>query len=116
MKQMLLALSLLSTVLPAQSAPSGSVHATASASVRVTYGEISMPTYEHAGRELQPPLFPSSAVTGLYPFPTYKMPLKPGPKPQVYKAVFVENEYLKLTYLCHLQCIYTNSQNQNDSK
>jgi tetratricopeptide (TPR) repeat protein len=99
MKRMLLALFLSSTVLSAQSAGPKGPHVATSASVRVTYGEIAMPTYEHTGRELQPPLFPSSAVTGLYPFPTYKMPLKPEPKPQTYKAVFIENEYLKLTYL-----------------
>jgi hypothetical protein len=62
-------------------------------------GFITIPTYEHTGRELQPPLFAGSALVGLYPFPTYKMPLKTPPEPKRYKAIFVENEYLKLTYV-----------------
>ena len=48
---------------------------------------------------MEPPLFANSTVAGMYPFTTYLMPFKPdGPKPQTYKAIFVENEYLKLTY------------------
>ena len=62
-------------------------------------GFITIPTYEHTGRELQPPLFAGSALVGLYPFPTYKMPLKTPPEPKRYKAIYVENEYLKLTYV-----------------
>jgi tetratricopeptide (TPR) repeat protein len=67
--------------------------------VSVTDGTITMETYEHSGRELQPPLFADSALVGIYPFPTYKMPLKATPTPIEYKAIFVENEYLKLTYV-----------------
>jgi len=63
-------------------------------------GTITVPTYEHSGRELEPPLFASSTVTGMYPFTTYLMPFKAdGPRPKTYKAIFVENEYLKLTYI-----------------
>ena len=39
-------------------------------------GTITIPTYEHSGRELEPPLFASSTVTGMYPFTTYLMPFK----------------------------------------
>ena len=46
-------------------------------------GTLTIPTYEHTGRELEPPLFRDSTVTGMYPFTTYIMPLKAnGPKPQ----------------------------------
>jgi tetratricopeptide (TPR) repeat protein len=66
-------------------------------------GTLTIPTYEHTGRELEPPLFRDSTVTGMYPFTTYTMPFKAnGPKPQTYRAIFVENEYLKLTYLPEL--------------
>ena len=68
-------------------------------SVSVTNGTITMETYENSGRELQPPLFADSALVGIYPFPTYKMPLKAAPSPRRYSAIFVENEYLKLTYV-----------------
>jgi tetratricopeptide (TPR) repeat protein len=70
--------------------------------ITVTEGEVTMPTYEHAGRELQPPLFADSAVTGVYPFPTYKMPLSAKPVERKYKAIFVESDSLKLTYLPEL--------------
>jgi len=63
-------------------------------------GAITVSTYEHSGRELQPPLFASSTVTGMYPFTTYLMPFKAdGPKPRTYATVVLENEYLKLTYI-----------------
>jgi tetratricopeptide (TPR) repeat protein len=66
-------------------------------------GTLTIPTYEHTGRELEPPLFRDSTVTGMYPFTTYLMPFKAdGPKPQIYRAIFVENEYLKLTCLPEL--------------
>lgn len=68
-------------------------------SVSVTDGTITMETYENSGRELQPPLFADSALVGIYPFPTYKMPLKATPAQRQYQAIFVENEYLKLTYV-----------------
>lgn len=66
--------------------------------VSVTEGTITMPTYDPVERDSQPPLFSDSAVTGLYPFPTYSTDLKPGPNPRTYKTIFLENQYLKLTY------------------
>ncbi len=70
-----------------------------SATVTVSEGRIDMPAYEHVGRETQPPLFAGSTVGGMYPLPPFILPLKGEPKPRTYGAVFVENEYLKLTYL-----------------
>ena len=68
--------------------------------VRTWEGTVTVPTYQHTGREMEPPLFGNSTVTGLYPFPTFLMPFKAGgPKPYTYRAIFVENEYLKLTYI-----------------
>jgi tetratricopeptide (TPR) repeat protein len=73
------------------------------AAVKAYEGSVSIPTYEHSGRELQPPLFGNSTVTGLYPFTTFLMPFKSGgPEPRAYRAIFLENEYLKLTYLPEL--------------
>lgn len=66
-------------------------------------GILTIPTYEHSSRETEPPLFANSTLTGMYPFTTYVMPFKAdGPKPRTYAAIFVENEYLKLTYLPEL--------------
>ena len=62
-------------------------------------GKVSIPTYTHSGREPEPALFGNSTLSGLYPFTTYVMPFQGGPKPRDYQAVFVENEYLKLTYI-----------------
>ena len=68
--------------------------------VRSWEGVLTIPTYDHSGREMEPPLFSNSTVTGLYPFTTYLMPFKPdSPQPRTYRAIFVENEYLKLTYI-----------------
>jgi tetratricopeptide (TPR) repeat protein len=68
--------------------------------VRTYEGTLTIPTYEHTGRETQPPLFGNSTVSGMYPFTTYIMPFKPdGPKPRTYRAIFLENEYLKVTYV-----------------
>ncbi|HVX67587.1 MAG TPA: DUF5107 domain-containing protein, partial [Bryobacteraceae bacterium] len=68
--------------------------------VKAYEGTLTIPTYEHSGRETEPPLFGNSTVTGLYPFTTYLLPFTPGgPQPHTYQAIFVENEYLKLTYL-----------------
>ena len=67
--------------------------------VQSSEGEISIPTYEHVGREMEPPLFPSSVLAGMYPFTTYLLPYKGAPEPRKYDAVFLENEYLKLTYI-----------------
>ena len=72
----------------------------AAESVRSWEGSLTIPTYEHSGRETEPPLFANSSVTGMYPFTTYLLPFKPdGPRARTYKALFVENEYLKLTYV-----------------
>ncbi len=74
-----------------------------SASVKVSEGSLTIPTYEHVGRYMQPPLFSDSTLSGLYPFTTYKRQWKDGsPTPEKYPAVYVENEYLKLTYIPEL--------------
>jgi tetratricopeptide (TPR) repeat protein len=78
--------------------------ATAPEPVRSYEGTVTIPTYEHIGREMQPPLFANSTVTGMYPFTTYLAPFKPGPNPHTYKAIFLENEYLKLTYIPDFGC------------
>ena len=71
--------------------------------VTVSQGVLTIPTYQSPGRYLQPPLFPHSTLSGIYPFTTYRMPFKEGgPVPEKYPAVFVENEYLKLTYIPEL--------------
>ena len=68
--------------------------------VKVSEGAIEIPTYEFSGRETQPPLFPSSTIRGQYPFVPFVRPFRAQkPVPKRYRAVFVENEYLKLTYL-----------------
>ena len=68
--------------------------------VKAYEGEIELPSYEFSGRELEPPLFEVSTVPGKYPLPAFLKPYKPGgPKPAAYKAVFLENEYLKLTFV-----------------
>ena len=68
--------------------------------IRTWEEKVTIPTYTPSGRELEPALFAASSVTGLYPFTTYLMPYEPGgPKPRDYHAVFIENEYLRLTYL-----------------
>ena len=78
----------------------GTLAAEDPAAVRVYEGSLVIPTYEHSGRELEPALFPKSTVTGMYPFTTYLMPFQAeGPKPRDYRAIFVENQYLKLTYI-----------------
>lgn len=75
----------------------------ASTPIKVSEGDITIPTYEHVGRYLQPPLFPDSTMTGLYPFTTYKRAwTKDSPRPEKYHAIYVENEYLKLTYIPEL--------------
>lgn len=70
------------------------------ASVSVSEGTLVIPTYEPAGRELEPSLFPSSTVKGLYPFPSYlALSQDDRPKPKTYRAIIIENEYMKLTYI-----------------
>ena len=72
----------------------------AAAPVSVSEGALVIPTYQPTGRELEPALFPASTVTGLYPFPTYLSTFTPdSPKPKTYSAIFIENQYLKLTYI-----------------
>lgn len=71
--------------------------------ILVTEGTLVVPTYESTGREMEPPLFPSSTLTGLYPFPTYRATFREGdPHPKTYRTILVENEYLKLTYIPEL--------------
>jgi tetratricopeptide (TPR) repeat protein len=70
--------------------------------IKVSEGTVSIPSYEHTGRQTQPALFSDSTAGGLYPFVTYQGPFKGTPQPRTYPAVFIENEYLKLTYLTEL--------------
>jgi len=66
-------------------------------------GALTIPTYEPGARELEPALFSNSTVSGMYPFPSYLLPWREGsPAPQTYQAVFLENEFLRLTYLPEL--------------
>jgi tetratricopeptide (TPR) repeat protein len=74
-------------------------HAFAITPVKTYEGTITIPTYEHSAREMEPPLFANSAVAGMYPFTTFLMPYRPGPNPKQYPAIFLENEYLKITYI-----------------
>ena len=68
--------------------------------IRVSEGTLTLPTYEHSARETAPALFGNSTVSGMYPFTAYLHPFVEGsPKPHDYQAIFVENEYLKITYL-----------------
>ena len=67
--------------------------------VRCYEGVVTIPTYEHVGREREPPLFAASTVGGMYPFTSYLPAYKGAPEAKQYKAIFVENEYLKLTYM-----------------
>jgi tetratricopeptide (TPR) repeat protein/DUF971 family protein len=71
--------------------------------ITVSEGEITIPTYEHVGRYMQPPLFNDSTLAGLYPFTTFKRQFKEGsPFPEKYHAIFVDNQYFKLTYIPEL--------------
>ena len=68
--------------------------------IKVSEGSVEVPTYEFSARETQPPLFANSTARGQYPFATYTRPFKSNvPKPRAYRAIFLENEYVKLTYL-----------------
>ena len=79
------------------------VCAAADPPVRTYEGAVTIPTYRHTARETEPALFANSSVAGMYPFTTYLMPFTPdSPQPRAWKAVFVENEYLKLTWLPEL--------------
>lgn len=92
-KPLLFALASLAVVAQVQA------QAKTSSAVTVRDGEITVPTYTNAGRELQPPLFPDSAAGGVYPFPTYKAPLSATATPRIYKAIFLESDTLRLTYI-----------------
>jgi predicted Zn-dependent protease len=77
--------------------------AAANPPVRSYTGTLTIPTYEPGARELEPALFSNSSVAGMYPFPSYLLPWREGsPAPKTYQAVFLENEFLKLTYLPEL--------------
>lgn len=90
---------LVSSLLPVH----GALAASAPSPVTTYESTLEIPTYEHTAREKEPPLFANSSLKGLYPFTTYRMPFKPdGPKPRKYRAIHIENEYLKLTYLPEL--------------
>ena len=94
----LAAVALQPAIAPARAAPAGSTAGGPDA-VRVSTGTVTIPTYCQ-DRKTQPPLFSSSTLTGLYPFTSYTLPFREGgPAPQDYEAIFVENEYLKLTYV-----------------
>ncbi len=80
-----------------------SANTTTPSAIAVTEGEITIPTYEQVGRYMQPPLFNDSTLTGLYPFTTFKRQFKVGsPFPEKYRAIFVDNQYFKLTYIPEL--------------
>lgn len=71
-----------------------------SGAVQVYEGEVEIPSYEFSGRELEPALFGNSSIEGEYPLPPFIRPYKPGgPFPIRYKAVFVENEYMRITVI-----------------
>jgi tetratricopeptide (TPR) repeat protein len=100
---LLLLAAVLSLGTPAISAVPSSSDVSKQDVVSVSEGVLTIPTYQSPGRYLQPPLFPHSTLSGLYPFTTYEMPFKEGgPVPENYPAVFVENKYLKLTYIPEL--------------
>jgi tetratricopeptide (TPR) repeat protein len=91
----------LAVQMPQARAASGS--ASNNTPITVTQGSVTIPTYEHVGRYMQPPLFSDSTLAGLYPFTTYKREWKKGsPQPKKYPAIFVESKYLKLTYIPEL--------------
>ncbi len=88
---------------PATYAAQASGKTSNSDAITISEGVLTIPTYQSPGRYMQPPLFPHSTLSGLYPFTTYQMPFKEGgPVPEKYPAVYVENEYLKLTYIPEL--------------
>ncbi len=89
-----------SAIVPAESSAAASKKPNA---IKISEGVLTIPTYQSPGRDMNPPLFSNSNLIGLYPFTTYQMPYKPGgPVEEKYPAVFVENEYLKLTYIPEL--------------
>lgn len=88
---------------PASRAAAASGAASKADAIQISEGVLTIPTYQSPGRDMNPPLFGNSNLIGLYPFTTYQMPYKPGgPVPEKYPAIFVENKYLKLTYIPEL--------------
>ncbi|MCE5270338.1 DUF5107 domain-containing protein [bacterium] len=74
----------------AQAPPAGAV--------KVYRGQVELASYEFSGRELEPTLFANSTLEGEYPLPPFMRPYKSEtPAPRKYDAVFLENEYLRLT-------------------
>lgn len=104
MKSFLLALAIVLTLaVPQCHAAVASEKAPQNGVITVTEGDITIPTYEQVGRYMQPPLFPDSTLTGLYPLTTFKRQFKAGsPFPEKYHAVFVDSKYFKLTYIPQL--------------
>ena len=103
MKSLPLFLALAFTLGTVEPSPASSAASSKADVVTVSEGVLTIPTYQSPGRYLQPPLFPHSTLSGIYPFTTYQMPFKEGgPVPENYPAIFVENEYLKLTYIPEL--------------
>ena len=104
MKSLLLLVALVFTLsMPQCRAVQAPAEAATGDTITISRGTLTIPTYEHVGRYMQPPLFSDSTLAGLYPFTTYKRAFKKGsPIPQKYAAIYVENEYLKLTYIPEL--------------
>ncbi len=104
MKSLLLLIALVLTLgMPSSYAVEASREAPLPAPIKISEGDITIPTYQSVGRYLQPALFSDSTLAGLYPFTTYNQAFKKGsPLPEKYHAVFVENKYLKLTYIPEL--------------
>jgi len=64
--------------------------------VTVVEGQITLPTYELAERDAFPPFF----SRGLYPYASYRLSSRSSaPRPVTYRAIVLENEYLKLTFV-----------------
>lgn len=66
--------------------------------VRIYRGQVEVLSYEFSGRELEPALFTSSTLEGDYPLPPFMRPYRSAtPSPKKHEAVFLENEYIRLT-------------------
>ncbi|MFB3923745.1 MAG: DUF5107 domain-containing protein [Terriglobia bacterium] len=73
--------------------------AVAQESVSIVQSQITIPTYELAEREVSPPFF----SRGLYPYTSYKLSSRSStPRPVTYRAIILENQYLKLTFVPEL--------------
>lgn len=67
--------------------------------VTVVESQITLPTYELAERENYPPFF----SRGLYPYASSRLSSRSSaPRPVTYRAIILENEYLKLTFVPEL--------------